>query len=250
MTTEVVHYLDARFLVPLDEDPAVLKELDDQLFDRPLVNYICRYIAESSRESNDVIDVGAHIGLYSILAAKRGARVLALEPDGQTTELLKKNVHLNQVANRVVIKTLAVGQHVQEVHWDDSPPPCARRVLASNSSNSKQRISMTTVDALVSELNIQPAVIKIDAEGLDFDVLCGARKTIQKYNPLVLVELHPRALKLHGRTADNILEFARFAKHVEVLLHRCSGPLVPLQSAHKTIAEQGGNLLLSQWEVT
>ncbi len=58
-----------------------------------------------------VVDLGAHIGAFSVLAAQqaRGARIYSYEPEPQNVELLTRNVLLNHVADQVTICPVAVG---------------------------------------------------------------------------------------------------------------------------------------------
>lgn len=57
----------------------------------PFYAMSCLFIGEDSV----VIDVGAHIGAFSVLAAARGARVVALEPVQENFQLLEENLRLN-----------------------------------------------------------------------------------------------------------------------------------------------------------
>ena len=59
-----------------------------------------------------VLDVGANIGIYTLLAAKRGARVIAIEADPRNVEKLRHHVHLNGFDDRVTILPIAVGDKV------------------------------------------------------------------------------------------------------------------------------------------
>ena len=56
-----------------------------------------------------MLDVGANIGIYTLLAAKRGARVFAIEADPRNVEKLRHHVHLNGFDDRVTILPIAVG---------------------------------------------------------------------------------------------------------------------------------------------
>ena len=47
--------------------------------------------------------MGANIGIYTLLAAKRGARVFAIEADPKTVEMLRRNIHLNGFDHRVTV---------------------------------------------------------------------------------------------------------------------------------------------------
>lgn len=55
-----------------------------------------------------MLDVGANVGLYSLYAAHRGHRVLALEPESQNFALMNENIHLNGLVSRVTAYCLAL----------------------------------------------------------------------------------------------------------------------------------------------
>lgn len=61
------------------------------------------------RPGNVVLDVGANVGIYTLLAAKRGARVFAIEADPRNVEVLRHHVHLNGFDDRVTIFPIAAG---------------------------------------------------------------------------------------------------------------------------------------------
>src|SRR5919108_6579842 len=73
---------------------------DDFLFMTNHENEIMKYF--SPNEGDTVVDIGAHIGLYSLIAAKRvgpSGKVIAIEPDPENFKILKKNLLLNQLSN-------------------------------------------------------------------------------------------------------------------------------------------------------
>src|SRR6185312_7537982 len=65
--------------------------------------------AESVTEGSVVLDIGAYLGYFTALAGKRGAQVIAFEPDPRTLPYLRRNVESNGIADRVRIVGRAVG---------------------------------------------------------------------------------------------------------------------------------------------
>ena len=107
-------------------------------------------------EKDDLfIDVGASVGSWTLPAATFGAKVIAIEPDEDSLEIFKHQLITNHIENQVSII--------------------------------KQFAGVDTIDSLNLDVI---KLIKIDVEGAEFDVLTGARKTIENYTPNLLVELH------------------------------------------------------------
>lgn len=134
------------------------------------------------RVGNDivVVDVGANIGYYSLLAGKKGTRVWAFEPEEINFSILTKNVKDNGLENIKIYKK-AVGDRRGRV-----------RILKSeeNYGNSRvgrkgELVEMVKLDDVVKE---KVDMIKIDVEGWEGKVVEGAKRIISKYKPVIFLE--------------------------------------------------------------
>lgn len=120
-----------------------------------------------------VIDVGAHVGAFSVLAAALHAeRVHAFEPHPATFARLRDNVALN-CFERVITPepyALAAVAGVAHIEGDDAT---AHFVEASDSSTLVTTITLEEVirTALVGAPNNEIACLKLDIEGAEYDVL-------------------------------------------------------------------------------
>jgi len=68
---------------------------------------------------------------------------------------------------------------------------------------------MTTIDHEVEELGLAPAIIKIDVEGTELDVLKGAAHVLDAHRPRVLISLHPRQLAQVGLDTDTVIAWVK-----------------------------------------
>lgn len=136
------------------------------------------------------IDCGANIGYYSILFSHISpqGKVHAVEPTS-TVEMLEKNLAHNQ-CNNVAVHKLAVGQYpgrrVEKIFriWGGAPEEI--------------EYDFTTVDQLVERLDLQKLdCLKIDVDSFDFEVLMGSEKTLERFDPWLVVELN-HALGVRG----------------------------------------------------
>ena len=157
---------------------------------------------------NDVfIDVGAHIGSYTIPVAKKAQKVIAFEPNKYTFELLTKNITLNHLTN-IEAYNVAVSKKRGVVSFMYENHSAYSRILDGSQSsnttvieNAKQPYTnnihlVNTID-LDSVLLKEDRVdwIKIDVEGHELDVLEGAMQTIRMHKPKIIIEIWPRNLE-------------------------------------------------------
>lgn len=146
-----------------------------------------------------VVDVGAYLGIYSILAAKVGCtRVIAIEPNSKSYSQLTRNLELNSLTDSVESFQLAVGE---ESKFVSVITPMNRRFSSgaqiSNSPTGRDlnkweiesSVQMVTLDSLLMSESQKISAIKIDAEGYELFILRGSTKILDFCKPSILIEL-------------------------------------------------------------
>lgn len=129
------------------------------------------FVMHMLRPGDLFADIGANVGSYTILASKIcGAHTVAVEPAPATMALLKRNVALNEMADRVACHQLVIGASEGSVEFTVGKDT-TNRVAKSTDAN-RQKLSMTTLSALFAPH--PPLVMKIDVEGYEAQVLSGA----------------------------------------------------------------------------
>jgi FkbM family methyltransferase len=165
------------------------------------------------REGATFIDGGANDGIHSLFAAHRvgpTGTVIAVEPSSREYARLLENIRINELSIAPVRAalgreageaTLAVaesGHEGQNTIGDTVSNPTVRTV-------SHERVPKITVDQLVSERDVRRVdVIKLDVEGSEIDALVGARTTIARDRPLVLLEAEDERLASQGMTKADL----------------------------------------------
>jgi FkbM family methyltransferase len=178
-----------------------------------------RYMREKIGLGDTVIDIGANIGWFTLLAAARcgdSGHVHAFEPHPVIARYLNRSVQDSRIDSRVTLHQLALdekrGEAVLGARANTNNP--GHNWLLGNHEKSdtqfdRHKVATARLDDLLPD--VSPTVIKIDVEGAEARVMRGAREMLRRARPLVLSELFPEQLKaVSGVTvADFIGEMAQ-----------------------------------------
>jgi FkbM family methyltransferase len=142
------------------------------------------------KKGDVIIDVGAHIGTYTIpLALQVGAngKVIALEPNDKNADILEKNIKINKLSNIILVKKAAAKQTGMINLRLTSDPMLS--MINSDADVDTTSVKTVDLDSLIDELSIVKVDwLKIDAEGFELEVLGGAKNILQKFTPKIIIE--------------------------------------------------------------
>jgi FkbM family methyltransferase len=160
---------------------------------------ICRIVRPLLREGDTFIDIGANEGLYTLLAAKavgEAGLVVAVEPSPRELRRLRRNMARNDVGGRVIILDQAMSS---DSGWADfaiaGAAHAGQNAFADRFDHraelTETRATATmTLDMLADRLAPRtPNFIKIDVEGAEFDILCGADWVVEEARPIWAIEI-------------------------------------------------------------
>jgi FkbM family methyltransferase len=161
---------------------------------------VLRFAKDRIRSGNTVLDVGAHVGEWTLLFSElvgESGRVVAFEPDPVARASLEKNLEMNGISN----------VHVEEKGVSDKAGKAllaAERfgsglssIIPSRGRGTRHKVlevETTTLDKYCETQGISPDWIKIDAEGAEPLILRGMRHLIRTAHPSVILEFHADAL--------------------------------------------------------
>ena len=149
-------------------------------------------------------DVGANFGLHTLYSAKlvgNDGCVFAFEPVPSHLRLLERNVHLSHVSKQVTIVPKAVSSS-QDNFLEFFVPVDEIAVTASlkqsNQESKKIKVPNLRLDDFWQNLDSPIKAIKIDVEGAELEVLKGATKILNRWHPILIIEVHGFALPDFG----------------------------------------------------
>ena len=173
------------------QDPAEFREIFE----------INGYRIEDS-DINDclVLDIGANIGMFSLLAAAKGARrIIAVEPQSDNFQQLTQNV---QQHNQIVPVNRAV------YHTDDQTVNVNNKGSTSSIYAGGDPVTTISVKSLMIEhnLNEEDMVLKIDCEGAEFDILPTLDHDLLRKFKVIFMEIHTVNYHPNHDTGDAVYD--------------------------------------------
>lgn len=195
---------------------------------------ITRQFVRLLRPGDHVIDVGANVGYFTLVAARLvgpTGGVHAFEPSPQVFPWLRANARLNPVLN-ICVHQKAVTDRGGPVRFHAASPD--RTGYSSIRDLGTATAAVTTVDAVALDdlLNELPPtrLVKIDVEGAEWLVLQGMRRLLERDRPHLICELDDGFLRELGADAEQVCQFLRDAGYD---LHRivARGELEPVSAA-------------------
>jgi FkbM family methyltransferase len=151
-------------------------------------------MAKSQLRAGDVVlDVGAHIGTFSIpfaFAVQPGGRVYAFEPVPETVELLRRNVGIN-AAPVTAVHAVVADAHVAMRGIDVSGNTQGTWFEEAASDDSVAVAPTIILDEWYAAQEIPGALglLKVDVEGMELRVLRGAHRLISAQHPAIMAEV-------------------------------------------------------------
>jgi FkbM family methyltransferase len=147
------------------------------------------------RKGLKVIDVGAHIGVYSLRAARivgEQGLVISIEPYIGNFKILVDNIKLNRRSN-VIPLNVALSNYCGTGKLFINSFHTGKHSITFSDSKISSIVSVKTLDSIVKNMNFYPDVVKIDAEGEELNILKGATEILKsKKLTLVIAAEHTR----------------------------------------------------------
>ena len=184
----------------------MVQNLEQRLY--AIGSYEAATVRESLRRlhfGDVVLDVGANVGTFSLPIAQNGYDVIAVEAASDTMVRLQRHVALNGLEAQVVIEHLALGRNEGMVDLRSGASTDSGLRTIRGDGAVVESVRLATGDDLMRQLDAHPALVKIDVEGAELDVLFGLESTLALVRTVV-VELVDSHQVRAGTTADTVSE--------------------------------------------
>ena len=169
--------------------------------------FIINEFKNSIRPGTLVLDIGAHVGIYTLLAARRAGpegKVIAVEPDPDNLRLLDDNVRYNKFDRIVQVIPRAASNRSGTVQLFRGSRSMESSLHPLDEIKSVISVECIKLDQFVGEEHV--AVIKLDVEGHEIEALEGMEAAIRRSDGLVVfIECNPGALARAGHSIGGLL---------------------------------------------
>lgn len=160
--------------------------------------WLMKHLEQYVKDGDVILDCGSHIGTHALWYANKvgfNGKVLAFEANPKAFECLNYNC---KGLKNVVLFNKALGDkpgYVDVVEVTDN--------YGMSFTKEGTSIELINIDSLkLDKCNF----IKIDCEGAEPNILEGAKETIQKFKPILFIEVNISALERNGFTPNDIFE--------------------------------------------
>jgi FkbM family methyltransferase len=165
------------------------------------------------KEGDIVVDVGAHIGPYTIIASKHvgpNGKIVSIEADPGNFYVLNRNIQLNKLTNVIALNYAAYSEEMMIKLYlpgqgEESSYTKYNTIMSDRAAKGDEKfveVKANTLDYLLLSNKIRHEGInwiKIDVEGAEYEVLKGAKGILSKCNDITLL------IEIHNLSAGNIL---------------------------------------------
>jgi len=200
------------------------------------------------KEDMVVIDVGAHIGLLTLIAAHNvgaSGKVYCFEPTPRIYPILMNNIELNNLQERVVTYRLAVTDHKGTAKLALHQVFGHNTIFLTPDDNNVIEVETDSLDNILADVP-KIDIVKIDVEGAEFLVLRGMKKLIAN-NPRIIIfmEFAPSHLTRAGIECNDFIKEIQSYGFIMRKVEEPSGKLLPI--SHRELLESFSvNLMLQR----
>ncbi len=171
-----------------------------------------RLFAQMIRPGDTVLDVGAHLGVFTLIgAAATGpeGRVHSFEPNPRLAQLQRQSVEVNGFSSRAMVHEAAVGraEGIAELVFSDQWAG-GGHLSVSRQEGKGQRVRVVALDDLFPDPAFRIDVMKMDVEGTEGHALTGMQGILARSHAArIMMEFAPQMMASQGFAAPKVLRF-------------------------------------------
>ncbi|MAG26902.1 hypothetical protein CMI47_15290 [Candidatus Pacearchaeota archaeon] len=166
------------------------------------------------KESDTVLDIGAHIGVFSIFAShlSKNGKVYSFEPFQENFNLLKDNINLNETKNIIPINKAISNKNSKQSLFISESENKGSGSLHQNNNSKKVTIEAISLQSFLKEYKIKTIdFLKIDCEGAEYEILYNCPKNLLQKIKKISMEYHNLSKENNGSALKKFLEENGFA---------------------------------------
>jgi len=181
---------------------------------------LAKFLIQNLNEGDHFVDVGAHFGYFSLLAAEligNSGKVLSIEASVSTFEVLAQNIAQQQ---QIIPVNAAISDKQGAISFYEFPVQFSeynaldirqyeRESWYKKFPPKKYDVQAVTIAQVVAKYDLTPTIIKIDVEGAELQVITGAQQALAELSPIIVMEyLAPgRHNESHAAAVKRLREF-------------------------------------------
>jgi FkbM family methyltransferase len=168
------------------------------------------YFNACIKPDQTIMDIGAHIGLFSVFFSKKlngTGKVICFEPTPSTFEILKQTVAFNHL-NNCIAENAAIAEKNGTLRFnltsEDGEGSNANSLVETDHSVNATEVNVFSIDDYRRTHKLKIDLLKIDVEGYELNALIGAKETFENDKPMGILALHPSSIKKLGQSLEQI----------------------------------------------
>lgn len=156
------------------------------------------FISKNLDSSDILFDIGANVGVFSIYSSYiKNIKCVAFEPEYSNLYLLKKNIILNNLQNKIFVYPIALSNknelsilNLSSIKSGTAIHTVSKKEIDYTDENAKVVLRTgtyaCTLDDFINQTNILPTMLKIDTDGKEFEILQGGENALKKIKFIAL----------------------------------------------------------------
>lgn len=195
---------------------------------------------EKIKPGDTVVDVGGHIGYYTIAASKKTGdkgKVYVFEPEKNNFDVLSQNVKINNCKNVILIDK-AVAETEKEAELFISPINEGHHSLVDNGGRKRISVKTVSLDNFFGKKSDKVAVIKMDIEGGEYLATLGMKNILRGKDVTLFTEFFPHALMKSNHSPLGYLSLLRKYGFSLYVIDEAKGIVSPVNAQKLLLSSQ------------
>lgn len=216
-----------KFLVPsiLPDGNIIFCAMEDHGLEWDVYHNVSYDHYYTPNKGDTVIDAGAHVGFYTLKAAKKvgpNGLVIAIEPERKNYSILNFNIRVNKLHNVIPIRA-ALSDHDGESLLYLAERSCSHSLISPTNlvpGIKSTKVNIVTIDSIIRKLAIPKVdLLKMDIEGAELNALKGARISLENRSiKRIIAELHLSFIQEPNKIVTFLQKFS-YKVIVDPILH-------------------------------